>query len=101
MLTALLYQSLHAVLSKNQSALSQELSSFQIAGSSLEEHQLLHVRQHLVHVKKARLNELARDGLLTETGLHGLIERLDEELAESHARTQIGKVGQSPGEPEA
>ena len=94
MLTAPLYQSLHAVLSKNQSALSQELSGFQIAGSPLEEHQLLHLRQHLVHVKKARLNELVLDGLLTETGLHELVERLDEELAESHARMQIGKEGQ-------
>jgi hypothetical protein len=29
------------------------------------------------------------------------MERLDEELAESQARTQIGKAGQSQDEPEA
>ena len=101
MLTDSLYQSLQSSLSKKQSHLSQRLSGLHVASRPLEQYQLLGLREHLIHVKKARLKEVVEDGLLTEAGMHALIKKLDEELAGYQAGGGIGETDRDPDEPQA
>jgi len=85
MVTEPLYRTLQENLSGKTERLSRELSRLHAGGGPFEERQLATLRQHLGQVRKARLNELARAGLLSEAPLHELLNQLDEEIVKAQA----------------
>ena len=80
-LTEALYQTIRQRLSESREALKSRLAEVDVTEKGLLQQQLRRIERHLVDVKKARLAELQRDGLLSEASHRELNERLDEELA--------------------
>jgi CPA1 family monovalent cation:H+ antiporter len=83
MVTEHIYQSLQTAASHSQEALTRQLSELQIANQALERQQLSRIQRRLADVKKARLAELLREGILSEATYDTLSEQLDRELAAS------------------
>jgi CPA1 family monovalent cation:H+ antiporter len=81
MVTEPVYQVLRTNLSQSHQELGQQLAQLDVAERVLEQQQLGRVRRHLIDVKKARLTELQREGMLSEAAYHELNEKLDEDLA--------------------
>lgn len=81
MVTERLYQMIRTHLSQSNQELSQRLAQLDVTERVLEQQQLSRIQRHLVDVKKARLTELLREGMLSEATYHELNEQLNQNLA--------------------
>ncbi len=75
------FEALRAKLTESHQDLRARLDGIDPAGSILEKEQMRRVLQRVIHVKKARLTELQREGLLSEASVHELNQSFDQELA--------------------
>ena len=69
----------------------QQLAEQQEAGKHFEEQELIRLQRYLIDVKKTRLDELVREGVLTEPVSQELTERFDQQLAEMEHRKLEGE----------
>lgn len=81
MITDAIYQALRRSLSEQQQRLSHQLAQLGAADRIIEREQQRRLQRYLIDVKKARLAELLREGVLSEASYHELHAQLDEEAA--------------------
>jgi len=81
LVTERLYQALQTPLSRSHQELSQHLAQLDAAYQAVEQQQHRRLQRHLIDVKKARLAELQREGILSEPAYRELNQQLDENLA--------------------
>lgn len=82
MVTPDLYQTLRGRLSKSHTDLAGKLAQLDVPERMLEEEQLRRMERRLADVKKSRVAQLVREGMLTEAGFDELNLRFDAEIAE-------------------
>jgi CPA1 family monovalent cation:H+ antiporter len=70
------------VLDLSYENLNQQLAQQHDAGRRFEEEQLMRLQRYLIDVKKARMAELLREGILSEPVYGELIDRMDRQLEE-------------------
>jgi CPA1 family monovalent cation:H+ antiporter len=81
MVSERVYKVLQESLAKSHQDLSKRLAGFNGADRALEQEQIRRLHHHLVDVKKTRLTELMREGMLSETVYAEINGRLDQEIA--------------------
>lgn len=81
MITNRLYDALKANVSEGHSQMRERLQQLDVKNFALEHQQFQRVKRHLVDVKKSRLAELVRQGLLSAERYDELNRLADEELA--------------------
>lgn len=79
MVTATSYDTLRAQFSGSLETLNHELTQLQSTHPSLEERYVEQIRKHLVDVRRTRLSQLLRDGIVSEATYDSLSAKLDEE----------------------
>jgi len=84
-MTEPLYHAVKGPLDESHEELVRKLSEFGIEERTLEMEQLRRVRRRLVDVKKARLAELWREGLLSDSSYEVLLRELDGEIDASQS----------------
>lgn len=84
MITERIYQSMNPEMKARQDELSTRLAELDETDRALEDHHRKRVSEHLINVRKARIQVLLREGLLAEDTHRVLNERLDEQLAGMH-----------------
>jgi CPA1 family monovalent cation:H+ antiporter len=87
-LTEPVYQRIRQRLSKSHQELTHRLAEVDVSEKGFLRQQLHRIERHLVDVKKTRLAELHREGLLSEAGHHELNQRLNEQLATLQEQSQ-------------
>ncbi len=93
LVTEHLYQTLRERLSQSYQDVSQRLAQVDVTDRELEQQQLSRVQQHLLDVKRSRLSELHREGVLSETAYYELTAQLDREFM-----TEDGALNIEPAE---
>jgi CPA1 family monovalent cation:H+ antiporter len=73
------YEMLRAKFSESQEALNEKLARIERAHPVLEESYQEQIRKHLVDVRRSRLSQLLRDGILSESTYDALVAKLNEE----------------------
>jgi CPA1 family monovalent cation:H+ antiporter len=74
---------LKAEITATQQTLSERLTSMGGAQRAVEQQQEARIRHHLISVKKTRLTELLREGILSEQSHNEAGRLLDQELTEN------------------
>ncbi|HVB38610.1 MAG TPA: Na+/H+ antiporter [Vicinamibacterales bacterium] len=82
MITGRLYEALKANLAAAHPQMRERLQQLDQKDFALEHQQFRRVKRHLLDVKKARLSELVRQGLLSPMRYDELNQLVDEELAD-------------------
>ena len=85
MISARVHEMLQNDLKKSHKELSDNLAQLDAADLAVEQEQLRRLRRHLINVKKARLVELFREGILPEAIRSEINERIDQEFASTHS----------------
>lgn len=73
-----IHQSLHQQISRNQEQFRTLLSQMDLREPHLMQQQLLRLERHLRDVKKARMGELLRQGMISPDSYHEMIAGLDK-----------------------
>jgi CPA1 family monovalent cation:H+ antiporter len=73
------YEVLRANFTESQESLDRKLAQIQMAHPVLDETYTEHIRKHLVDVRRTRLSQLLRDGILSKSTHDLLNAKLDEE----------------------
>jgi monovalent cation:H+ antiporter, CPA1 family len=82
LVTERVYAALKPKLEQAHESLSEQLALFDGAMPAFEQQQQQRLQKHLLHVKKARLLALWREGLLSEDTYQQINEKVDNELAQ-------------------
>jgi CPA1 family monovalent cation:H+ antiporter len=83
LIAARVCDALKAELTATQQTLSERLTSLGGAQRAVEQQQEARIRHHLISVKKTRLTELLREGILSEQSHNEAGRLLDQELTET------------------
>ncbi len=75
-----MYQRLEGSLEPRYEALSRDLAGIYQEQPALAEDHLQRVEEHLLRVRKARIADLLRDGLLSEDAFHKINQEIDRQL---------------------
>ncbi|RMG52004.1 MAG: Na+/H+ antiporter [Acidobacteria bacterium] len=81
MITDSVYQALRQSISEQQQQLNHRLAQLGATDRTIEREQQRRLQRYLIDVKKARLAELLREGVISEASYHELHAQLDEEVA--------------------
>jgi CPA1 family monovalent cation:H+ antiporter len=80
LITRRIYRELQKQLGESTERLTDQLAEFDDHSRNIENELFDRIRRHLLNVKKARLSELVRDRLLSESVYHELNKELDRSL---------------------
>jgi CPA1 family monovalent cation:H+ antiporter len=83
-------QALRQQITENQEQIRGLLSQLDLQEPHIVQQQFLRFQGHLLDVKKARLRELLREGMLSADSYHELIAQLDKDLAKRFTERTSG-----------
>jgi CPA1 family monovalent cation:H+ antiporter len=81
-ITERLYRQVSERLSRSQEELNAHLAKLDPSVNNIERDQLSRIQRHLLAVRKLRLSQLSREGMITDSTYRLLNQRLDERLVE-------------------
>ena len=79
MVTATSYEMFRAKFSANQETFNRQLAQIQSVHPWLEQGYVEHIRKYLADVRRTKLSQLLRDGIVSESTYDALLAKLDEE----------------------
>lgn len=81
MISERVHQKVAEVLQQSQDELRERMARSEVTDHTLEQQQLQRLHRHLINIKKARLTELLREGMLSEGAYAEINERLNQDFA--------------------
>ncbi len=82
MVSGSVHKQLRERVAAQEGELQERLARLNQVSRGPEQEQLLRVRRHLTDVRKARLSQSLREGLISESTYRSLVEKLDEETVD-------------------
>jgi CPA1 family monovalent cation:H+ antiporter len=82
-ITERVHQRVAEMMKQSQDELRVRMAQLDVTDQTLEQQQLQRLHRHLINIKKARLTELLREGMLSESAYTEITERLNQDFAET------------------
>ncbi|MCI0485245.1 MAG: Na+/H+ antiporter [Blastocatellia bacterium] len=82
MITERVYKGLKSGLSEDYQELSKRMARLDAENEEVEQEQQRRIHRHLIDVRKARLGEILREGVISEAAYHQLNEQLNDRIAQ-------------------
>lgn len=81
LITERVYEALRNDLTESRQELNRQMASLDATDEAVEHQQQRRIHLHLIDVRKARLTELLREGVISESAYHELNEKLNDRIA--------------------
>ncbi len=92
LITARVFDGLQKELSEDYQELNKKLALLGAEEREVEQDQQKRIRLHLLNIRKARLNELLREGVISEAAYNELNEHVDDEMARLHSDVDLPEL---------